>query len=28
MTPRDPAFLQEHKEHLVALICGLINLPK
>jgi len=24
MTPRDPAFLQEHKKHLVALICGLM----
>ena len=24
MSPRDPTFLQEHKEHLVALICGLM----
>jgi TetR/AcrR family transcriptional regulator len=24
MTPRDPAFLREHKEPLVALICGLM----
>jgi hypothetical protein len=28
MTPRDPAFLQEHKEHLVALICGLMSLQE
>jgi AcrR family transcriptional regulator len=25
MTPRDPVFLQEHKEHIVALICGLMR---
>jgi AcrR family transcriptional regulator len=28
MTPRDPDFLQEHKEHLVALICGLMSVHK
>jgi AcrR family transcriptional regulator len=25
MTPRDPSFLQEHKDHLVELICGLMR---